>query len=151
MQLGSTFICNCNITLHVSDAFCVHLQEHLETVVAASSEWHETGWGIQQGVQGRWHPHLVWMPSTFFLDILTYDARKPKHKMSKVTVVVLESWAYPSSCVFVAVLNIMRKESSPDTVKIWRKIFLSHTHVRGRACMLVLLECIYASLYFSIL
>ena len=32
MQLGSMFICNCNIALHVSDAFCVHLQEHLETV-----------------------------------------------------------------------------------------------------------------------
>ena len=38
MQLGSMFICNANITLHVSDAFCVHLQEHLETVVAASGE-----------------------------------------------------------------------------------------------------------------
>ena len=36
MQLGSMFISNCNIALHVSDAFCVHLQEHLETVVAAS-------------------------------------------------------------------------------------------------------------------
>ena len=35
MQLGSMFICNCNIALHVSDAFCVHLQEHLETVEAA--------------------------------------------------------------------------------------------------------------------
>ena len=29
MQLGSMFISNCNIALHVSDAFCVHLQEHL--------------------------------------------------------------------------------------------------------------------------
>ena len=38
MQLGSMFICNCNIALHVSDAFCVHLQEHLETVIAASGE-----------------------------------------------------------------------------------------------------------------
>ena len=36
MQLGSMFITNCNITLHVSDAFCVHPQEHLKTVVAAS-------------------------------------------------------------------------------------------------------------------
>ena len=36
MQLGSMFISNCNITLHVSDAFCVHPQEHLKTVVAAS-------------------------------------------------------------------------------------------------------------------
>ena len=35
MQLGSMFICNCNIALHVSDAFCFHLQEHLETVEAA--------------------------------------------------------------------------------------------------------------------
>ena len=38
MQLGSMFICNCNIALHVSDAFCVYLQEHLETVEAASGE-----------------------------------------------------------------------------------------------------------------
>ena len=29
MQLGSMFICNCNIGLHVSEAFCVHLQEPL--------------------------------------------------------------------------------------------------------------------------
>ena len=36
MQLGGIFISNCNNTLHVSDAFCVHHQEHLETVVAAS-------------------------------------------------------------------------------------------------------------------
>ena len=36
MQLGSMFICNCNIALHVSDAFCFHLQEQLETVEAAS-------------------------------------------------------------------------------------------------------------------
>ena len=36
MQLGSTFTSNCNITLHASDAFCVHPQEHLKTVVAAS-------------------------------------------------------------------------------------------------------------------
>ena len=28
MQLGIMFISNCNITLHVSDAFCLHLQEH---------------------------------------------------------------------------------------------------------------------------
>jgi len=40
MQLGSMFIWNCDIAVHVSDAFCVHLQEHLETVVAASGEWH---------------------------------------------------------------------------------------------------------------
>ena len=36
MQLGSMFISNCSNTLHVSDAFCVHLQEHLKTVVTAS-------------------------------------------------------------------------------------------------------------------
>ena len=35
MQLGSMFISNCNNTLHVSDAFCVHPQEYLKTVVAA--------------------------------------------------------------------------------------------------------------------
>ena len=33
MQLGSMFICNCNIALHVSDAFCLHLQEHLGRLV----------------------------------------------------------------------------------------------------------------------
>ena len=38
MQLGSMFISNCNIALHVSDIFCVHLQENLETVEAASDE-----------------------------------------------------------------------------------------------------------------
>ena len=36
MQLGSMFISNFNNVLHVSDAFCVHPQDHLETVVAAS-------------------------------------------------------------------------------------------------------------------
>ena len=36
MQLGSMFICNCNIALNVSDAFCVHLQEHLETEAATT-------------------------------------------------------------------------------------------------------------------
>jgi len=38
MQLGSMFICNCNVALQVSDTFCVHLQEHLETVEAASGD-----------------------------------------------------------------------------------------------------------------
>jgi len=38
MQLGSMFICNYNIAVHVSDAFCFHLQEHLEIVEAASGE-----------------------------------------------------------------------------------------------------------------
>ena len=36
MQLGTMFISNCNNTLHVSDDFCVHPQEHLKTVVTAS-------------------------------------------------------------------------------------------------------------------
>ena len=36
MQLDGMFISNCNNTLHVSDASCVHPQGHLETVVAAS-------------------------------------------------------------------------------------------------------------------
>ena len=36
MQLGSMFISNCNKALYVSDTFCVHPQELLETVVAAS-------------------------------------------------------------------------------------------------------------------
>ena len=49
MQLGSMFISNCNITLHVSDAFCIHPWEHLKTVVADSNK----------GVQGRWLRHLV--------------------------------------------------------------------------------------------
>jgi hypothetical protein len=30
MQLGSMFISNCNNTLHVSDAICVHPQEHVD-------------------------------------------------------------------------------------------------------------------------
>ena len=38
MQLGSMFICNCNTAVHVSDAFCIHLQEHLEIVEATSGE-----------------------------------------------------------------------------------------------------------------
>jgi hypothetical protein len=32
MQLGSRFINTCNNALHVSDAICAHLQEHLKTV-----------------------------------------------------------------------------------------------------------------------
>ena len=35
MQLGSMFICNCNIALHVPDAFCVHLQDGIHTSVDA--------------------------------------------------------------------------------------------------------------------
>jgi hypothetical protein len=33
MQLGSMFISNCNITLHISDAFCVHPQEYLDALI----------------------------------------------------------------------------------------------------------------------
>jgi len=40
-------ISNCNNALHVSDAFCIHPHEHLETVAAASGVRHETGWSIQ--------------------------------------------------------------------------------------------------------
>ena len=36
MQLGSMLISNCYNAVHISDAFCVHLQEHLETVEALS-------------------------------------------------------------------------------------------------------------------
>jgi hypothetical protein len=43
MQLGSMFISNRNITLHVSDAFYVHPQEYLKTVAAASGVCHEVG------------------------------------------------------------------------------------------------------------
>jgi hypothetical protein len=43
MQLGSMFISNCSFTLHVSDTFCIHPQEYLKTVVAASGVRHETG------------------------------------------------------------------------------------------------------------
>ena len=50
MQLGSMFISNCNITLHVSDAFCVHPQEHLKN----DMRWGEVS---NKGVQGRWLPH----------------------------------------------------------------------------------------------
>jgi len=44
MQLGSMFISNCDITLHVSDAFCVHSQEHLKT---SNSLWCTTCCKIQ--------------------------------------------------------------------------------------------------------
>ena len=43
MQLGSIFISNCSNTLHISDAFCVHPQEYLKTVVRAFDVLHETG------------------------------------------------------------------------------------------------------------
>jgi len=57
MQLGSMFISNCNNALHVSDASCVHPQEHLETVVAASGVSMRRGEVSNKGVQGRWLPH----------------------------------------------------------------------------------------------
>jgi hypothetical protein len=38
MQLGSMFISNCNNTLNVSDAICVHPQELLKTVATASGQ-----------------------------------------------------------------------------------------------------------------
>ena len=57
MQLGSMFISNCNNTLHVSDAICVHPQEHLKTVVAASVYDMRRGEVSDKGVQGRWLPH----------------------------------------------------------------------------------------------
>jgi hypothetical protein len=40
MQLGRIFISNCNITLRVFFFFCVHPQEYLKTVVAASGVCH---------------------------------------------------------------------------------------------------------------
>ena len=39
MQLGSMFISNCNNTLHVSDAFCVHPQEHLKAIDLGRPYW----------------------------------------------------------------------------------------------------------------
>ena len=40
MQFGSMFISNCNNTLHVSDAFCVHPQEQLKAVVTTSGVYY---------------------------------------------------------------------------------------------------------------
>ena len=40
--LAVLFIINCKITLHVSDAFCVHHQEY-KTVVAATGACHGSG------------------------------------------------------------------------------------------------------------
>jgi len=48
MQLGSMFISHCDITLHVSDAFCVHPQEYLKTVIAASTIVFKYSWGWTQ-------------------------------------------------------------------------------------------------------
>ena len=57
MQIGSMFISNCNNTVHVSDAFCVHPQEHLKTVVTASDYDVRQREVSNKGVQGRWLPH----------------------------------------------------------------------------------------------
>jgi hypothetical protein len=59
MKLGSMFISNCNITLHVSDAFFVHPQEYIKTVVAASMYVMRRGEVSNKGVKGRWLPHYV--------------------------------------------------------------------------------------------
>ena len=104
MQLGSMFICNCNIAVHISDAFCVHLQEHLETVETDSGEWHalyiaayhspeaastvsKSSWRWTQKASETCRAILQLqiniLPSCItllLLYILTYDARKPKHK-----------------------------------------------------------------------
>ena len=61
MQLGSMFISNCNNAVHVSDAFCVHPQEHLETAGT--------------------NKHTAKLHHVGSLYILTYDARKLKHKI----------------------------------------------------------------------
>ena len=44
MQLGSMFISNCNIALRVSDAICLHLQEHLQTVETCRANRTITNW-----------------------------------------------------------------------------------------------------------
>ena len=54
MQLGSMFISNCNNTLHVSDAFCFHPQEHLKQPLLYDMRRGEIS---SKGVQGRWFPH----------------------------------------------------------------------------------------------
>jgi hypothetical protein len=43
LHVSSIRVNNCNNALHVSDAICVHLQEHLKTVVTASGVRHEKG------------------------------------------------------------------------------------------------------------
>jgi hypothetical protein len=60
MQLGSMFISNCNITLHVSDAFCFHPQEYLKTLVY----FMRRGEVSNKGVQGRWLPQVRLMTYT---------------------------------------------------------------------------------------
>jgi hypothetical protein len=46
MQLDSMFISNCNITLHVSDAICVHHHEYIKTVVEASGVCHAASYKV---------------------------------------------------------------------------------------------------------
>jgi hypothetical protein len=98
MQLGSMFINNCNNALHVSDAICVHLQEHLKTVVTGSGVRHEMGRSIQwerPRSMASALSHIVYrllvinkhtakLHHVGSLYILTYDARKIKHKIDRI-------------------------------------------------------------------
>ena len=173
MQLGSMFICNCNIALHASDAFCVHLQEHLETAEAAYGEWHETGWGIQQVLYTIWlsvdaidlgrlvgylnpscvihqrlllqflsapddghkkHPktrrailqlQINILPSCItlvLLYILTYDAQKPKHK---ITVSVSQSRVQWEPHTFYKTIQLHCVFCFPGTLHIHVGVFIS--------------------------
>ena len=73
MQLGTMFISNCNNAVHVSDAFCVHPQEHLETVAAAST---------LDALIGYFTPSLV-IHQRLLLQFLSAPAdgrkKRPKH------------------------------------------------------------------------
>ena len=73
MQLGGMFICNCNIALHVSDAFCVHLQEQLASEACR----------VLLQLLINILPSCI---TLVLLYILTYDARKPKHKILNIYV-----------------------------------------------------------------
>ena len=63
MQLGSIFICNCNITLHVWDAFCVHLQEHLEIVEALVSDMRRGEVSNKASKVDGIHTKSYWVPN----------------------------------------------------------------------------------------
>jgi len=60
MQLGSMFISNYNTTVHVSDPFCVR---NMWSIIAVT------------------HKHTAKLHHVGSLYILTYDARKLKHKI----------------------------------------------------------------------
>jgi hypothetical protein len=62
MQLGSMFIRNCDITLHVSDAFWVR---NMYSNIAVTNK------------------HTAKLQRFGSLYILTYDARKLKHKINR--------------------------------------------------------------------